>query len=98
LILTKVLKYNLKTGAKLSTRSKAIKPLFPPVNQETALKIAQKDAKSSYRDLSVYNIRAKYKEGNWHVDFDLKDPQMPGGGPHYIICGETGIILTQITQ
>gem|GEM_PF-5706387 len=63
------------------------------VDRENALKIAQKDAQKAYRDLSVYTIKAKLNRGNWFVDYDLSDPLMVGGGPHYIICSRSGCIL-----
>ena len=29
----------------------------------------------------------------WHIDYELKDPNLNGGGPHYIIDAATGAIL-----
>lgn len=65
------------------------------VDRENALKIAQTDAQKAYRDLSIYTIEAKLNKGNWFVDYNLSDPQMVGGGPHYIICSRSGNILTR---
>ncbi len=63
------------------------------VNRESALKIAQTDAQKAYRDLSIYTIEAKLNKGNWFVDYNLSDPHMVGGGPHYIICSRSGCIM-----
>jgi hypothetical protein len=63
------------------------------INKETALLIAQMDAQKAYSDLSIYKITAELKDMNWHVDYNLSNPQMLGGGPHYIICGKSGNIL-----
>jgi len=46
-----------------------------------------------YRDLSIYKITARLKDGNWYVDYDLEGEAMAGGGPHYVISGTTGEIL-----
>ncbi len=63
------------------------------ISKEAALIIAQKDAQKDYRDLAIYNIKAELKDMNWCVDYNLSNPQMIGGGPHYIICGKSGNIL-----
>lgn len=68
------------------------------IDRETALGIAKKDAQTAYRDLSIYDIRAEIKDGNWYVDYDLSDPDMLGGGPHYIICGRSGSILMRMYE
>ena len=52
---------------------------------DQALAIAQADAASLYRDLSVYRIHLVLEDDGWHVDYDLKDPRLKGGGPHYVI-------------
>jgi len=63
------------------------------IDKEAALKIAKEDAQTAYRDLSIYDVEVRYIAGNWQVDYNLSNPQMLGGGPHYIICGKTGSIL-----
>jgi hypothetical protein len=30
---------------------------------------------------------------NWKVDYELKDGNLDGGGPHYTISGKTGEII-----
>jgi hypothetical protein len=55
--------------------------------------IAQDDAASSYRDLSDYRITLLLQPDGWHVDYDLTEPYLAGGGPHYIIDPTSGAIL-----
>ena len=62
------------------------------IDKEKALKIAHENAGRFYRDLSVYDVLAELKDNNWHVDYILKDKNLDGGGPHYIISAETGEI------
>ena len=62
---------------------------------DQALSIAQGDANSAYRDLSPFRIQLLLQDDGWHVDYDLKDPNWKGGGPHYIIDAVTGAILSK---
>jgi hypothetical protein len=64
------------------------------IDKDSILKIAEKNAKTAYRDLSGYNVKAELKEGKWYVDYELSNPEMVGGGPHYVISAETGEILS----
>jgi hypothetical protein len=57
------------------------------------LRIAQQDAESAYRDLSGYRITLVLQPDGWHIDYDLTEPYMAGGGPHYIIDPTSGAIL-----
>ena len=59
------------------------------------LAIAQTDAARVYRDLSGYRICLTLEEDGWHVDYELKDPKLKGGGPHYILDPFTGAIVTK---
>ena len=59
------------------------------------LAIAQADAMRAYRDLSAYRIQLVLEADGWHVDYDLKDPRLKGGGPHYLIDACTGRILSK---
>jgi hypothetical protein len=63
------------------------------ITEAAARAIAEEDAKHVYRDLSIYQIKTELKDGNWHVDYELKGEAMAGGGPHYVISGTTGKIL-----
>jgi uncharacterized membrane protein YkoI len=64
------------------------------VNKKRALQIAQKNAKQAYSDLSVYTVEIKLDEDKWYIDYRLKDKNLDGGGPHYIISVKTGEILS----
>jgi hypothetical protein len=62
---------------------------------DRALAIAQADAVRVYRDLSPFRIQLVLEDDGWHVDYELKDPKLKGGGPHYIIDAHTGAILSK---
>jgi hypothetical protein len=66
-------------------------PQTLPADQ--ALAVAQADAAEAYRDLSGYCIRLGLEEDGWHIDYDLKDPRLKGGGPHYVIDRFSGAII-----
>jgi hypothetical protein len=53
------------------------------------------DAESAYDDLSGYTIRITREADGWHVDYELKDANANGGGPHYVIHPVTGDILAK---
>jgi hypothetical protein len=59
------------------------------------LAIAQADAAKAYGDLSPYRIQLELVEDGWHVDYELKDPRLKGGGPHFVIHPITGVILSK---
>jgi hypothetical protein len=65
----------------------------PAIASDQALRIARTDAEKVYRDLSDYRIQIAREADGWHVDYELKDPGMNGGGPHYVIDAATGAIL-----
>jgi len=48
-----------------------------------------------YRDLSVYRIQLVLEDDGWHVDYELKNPRLKGGGPHYIIDAHTGALISK---
>ncbi len=62
---------------------------------DRALTIAQADALTAYRDLSGYRIQLVLEDDGWHVDYELKDPKLKGGGPHYVIDAVSGVILSK---
>ncbi len=62
---------------------------------DQVLTIAQGDASRVYRDLSTYRIQIVLEDDGWHVDYELKDPGLKGGGPHYVIDAQTGAILSK---
>lgn len=65
------------------------------ISREKALEIAREDAQRVYRDLSIYTVSAQLEAGEWHVDYDLNNPKMVGGGPHYVISAKNGKILSR---
>ncbi len=62
---------------------------------DQALAVAQADAARVYRDLSPYRIQLSLENDGWHIDYNLKDPRLKGGGPHYIIDAHTGAIVSK---
>jgi len=62
---------------------------------DQVLAIAQADAARVYRDLSVYRIQLVLEDDDWHVDYELKNPRLKGGGPHYIIDADTGAVISK---
>jgi hypothetical protein len=68
---------------------------FVSLAGDQALAIAQADAARVYRDLSGYRIQLVLEDDGWHVDYELKDPKLTGGGPHYVIDAHTGALLSK---
>jgi hypothetical protein len=63
------------------------------IPSDRALHIARLDAEHAYRDLSPFRIQLVLEDDGWHVDYELKDPLVNGGGPHYLIDSLSGQIL-----
>ena len=42
-----------------------------------------------------YRATISLEPDGWHVDYELKDPDVQGGGPHYVIDPGDGSILTR---
>jgi hypothetical protein len=63
------------------------------VDKEGALKIAHDDASTQYRDLSIYDVTIELEGENWKIEYELKNKNSRGGGPHYLISAETGTIV-----
>ena len=59
------------------------------------LRLARVDAEKAYRDLSAYRINMEKQADGWHVDYELMDPNLNGGGPHYVIDPVAGAILSK---
>ena len=66
-----------------------------PITSDHALRIARSDAEKAYRDLSGYRITILLQDDGWHVDYDVHDSKLKGGGAHYVIDAESGEILSQ---
>jgi len=67
----------------------------PSITSDQALRIARLDAERVYRDLSHYRASVSLEPDGWHVDYELQDPQVQGGRPHYVIDPGDGEILTR---
>ena len=67
---------------------------FTLIDRDSVLRIADENARTAYRDLSVYTVKATLKDEKWYVDYELSNPDINGGGPHYIISAKTGEILS----
>ena len=65
------------------------------ISCDWALKIAQTDAERVYRDLFLYRISISLEDDGWRVDYELKDPDLNGGGPHYLIDADSGEIVSK---
>ena len=65
------------------------------ISCDQALRIARTDAESAYRDLSIYRIAISLEGNGWLVDYELKGPELQGGGPHYVLDARTGAILSK---
>jgi len=65
------------------------------IGKEQALEIARQDAVLAYRDLTPYEVTIELRDGNWKIDYALRDEESQGGGPHYVISAETGAILSK---
>ena len=58
-------------------------------------RIARLDAEQKYRDLSPYRISIVFEDNHWRIDYELRNPNVQGGGPHYLIDAVTGVILSK---
>jgi hypothetical protein len=64
-------------------------------SSDEALHNARLDAESVYGDLDGYRIAVVLEPDGWHVDFELKDTNLEGGGPHYVIDAASGAIVSK---
>ena len=62
---------------------------------DEALRIARADAERVYRNLESYRIEITFEPDGWHIDYELKDRTLNGGGPHYVIDAITGTIVSK---
>jgi hypothetical protein len=65
------------------------------ITSDEALRIARTDAERAYGDLSDYSITVSLQTDGWHIDYDLADPEIKGGGPHYVIDAGDGSIAVR---
>jgi hypothetical protein len=69
--------------------------MIATVTSDQALRVARLDAEQAYRDLTPFSVHVELNDDGWHVDYELKDKQSHGGGPHYVIDAQTGVICTK---
>ncbi len=62
---------------------------------DEALRIARADAERVYRELNLFRIEMTLEDDGWHIDYELKDASLNGGGPHYVIDSTTGVIVSK---
>ena len=67
----------------------------PALFSDEVLKLARLDAERVYRDLTPYRISLALEDDGWHVDYELKEPSLNGGGPHYVIDPQSGAIISR---
>lgn len=65
------------------------------VTSDQALRTARLDAEKAYRDLTPFFVQVELEDDGWHVDYELKNRQSNGGGPHYVVDAQTGVIRTK---
>lgn len=65
------------------------------ISASRALIEAELDAIRAYRDLSPFRVEIRLDDDGWHIDYELKNPRLNGGGPHYLIDATDGRILTK---
>lgn len=77
------------------TNTATLEPSKPQVSADAALRIAQLDAENKYRDLSPYRIAIVFEDNQWRIDYEVRNQNVQGGGPHYLIDAVTGAILSK---
>jgi hypothetical protein len=65
------------------------------ISSDKALQISRLDAESAYQDLSGFRIQITLECDGGHIEYDLKNPNLNGGGPHYVIDPVNGTILSK---
>ena len=70
-------------------------PQTTAIASDEALRIARLEAEEAYRDLSGYRATVVLEADGWHVDYELKNPNLNGGGPHFVIDPSDGRILSR---
>ncbi len=68
---------------------------MPTPTGDQVMAIAHADESRVYRNLSAYRIQLVLEADGWHVDYELKDARLKGGGPHYVIDANTGVVLSK---
>lgn len=63
------------------------------VDRDEALRIAREDAERVYGELDAYEVTIELLDGNWKIDYELRDREAQGGGPHYLISAASGELV-----
>jgi len=58
------------------------------------LRIANEDAKPKYVDLDDLSVTLRLCVDGWHVEYSPQ-PDLHGGGPHYVIDAADGSIISK---
>jgi len=77
----------------MTTISPVSPPVRPAIASDEALRIARLEAEKAYRDLSEFRVTVVLEADGWHVDYELKNPNLNGGGPHFVIDPSDGRIV-----
>lgn len=78
-----------------NTQRAAQRDIQASIPSDQALRIARCDAEKVYRDVSGYRIVIVLEDDGWHVDYELQNGGMKGGGPHYVIDRRSGEIVSK---
>jgi hypothetical protein len=79
----------------MSTAAPATGPGRGAIPADEILRIAQADAGHAYGNLLQFRVTLALADDGWHVDYELADSQLNGGGPHYVIDAVSGKIVSK---
>lgn len=69
------------------------------IASDEALRVARQDAERAYGDLAAYRTAIVLEPDGWHIDYELRDPDVQGGGPHYVVSRwQPRIVLKRYEQ
>ncbi|HYV38207.1 MAG TPA: hypothetical protein VE988_21155 [Gemmataceae bacterium] len=79
----------------MSTATASPPASVPAIASDQALQIARLDAERAYDDMARFRIQIALEKDGWHIDYYLKNPNVNGGGPQYLINAMTGDIISK---
>lgn len=79
----------------VAKEERAFQRALPRIPIDQAMSIARVDAEQAYRSLLAYRVSVTLEPDGWHIDYELRDPLVHGGGPHYVIDPMSGEILSK---
>ena len=79
----------------MTTTNLLLDPKPRCIASDQALHVARLDAEAAYGDLDRFCISIALEPDGWHVDYELKDPTLDGGGPQYVIDRQSGEIAAK---